>query len=170
MTNQSIPTLLVTIEAYLQSERPDYFARLMAGASSEQLAAFESRLGMTLPSAFHELYRWRNGQDPNCFEGLSGNQEFMGLGDILETKEMLDDMIGTDFDEPTWWRRGWVPFLSNGAGSYLCIDMQAEDDGAPGQLIEFWKADADRPITYPSLAQWLSRLAASMDDGTYEVF
>jgi hypothetical protein len=25
----------------------------------------------------------------------------------------------SDFDRPEWWRRGWVPLLSNGGGSHL---------------------------------------------------
>ncbi len=68
---------------------------------------------------------------------------------------MLDGMIGYDFDDPKYWRRGWVPFLHNGGGSYLCLDLLAEDGGDPGQLIAFWKQDSDRPIEYPDLRAWI---------------
>ena len=62
-----------------------------------------------------------------------------------------------------------MPFLHNGGGSYLCLDLTAEDGGTPGQLIGFWKADDDRPVEYPSLVAWLNELAESMERGTLEV-
>lgn len=169
MSTQSISALLVAIQSYLERERPDYVEKMMPGASTEALAAFESRFGVTMPAAFHALYRWHDGQDPWCFTGLVDNWSLMRLDDIIDGKEILDGMIGLDFEDPAWWRRGWIPFLHNGGGSHLCIDLRVEDGGTPGQLIEFWKADADRPVTYPNLEQWLIELHASMEDGTYSV-
>lgn len=66
-------------------------------------------------------------------------------------------------------RRGWVPFLHNGAGSYLCLDLAVEDGGEVGQLIAFWKRDQDRPVEYPSVGAWLAALVASMEDGSLEL-
>jgi cell wall assembly regulator SMI1 len=81
----------------------------------------------------------------------------------------LDGMIGYDFKDPRHWRRGWVPFLHNGGGSYLCVDLAAEDGGTPGQLIGFWKADKDRPVEYSSVEAWLNNLADSKERGTLEI-
>ena len=61
------------------------------------------------------------------------------------------------------------PFLHNGGGSHLCVDVAAEDGGNPDQLIEFWKADEDRPVTYPNLEAWLTELVESMEDGSLEL-
>jgi cell wall assembly regulator SMI1 len=36
-------------------------------------------------------------------------------------------MIGYGFDDPKWERRGWIPFLSNGGGDRLGLDLMAED-------------------------------------------
>ncbi len=147
--------LVQHLDAELSASRPDYYSRLQPGASEEQLDALESVLPQGLPGAFRSLYRWKNGQPEYPFESLYGNRSFLSLEEIGEIKQMLDGMIGYDFDDPKYWRRGWVPFLHNGGGSYLCLDLLAEDGGDPGQLIAFWKQDSDRPIEYPDLRAWI---------------
>jgi cell wall assembly regulator SMI1 len=160
---------ITRIDHWLAQHRPDYYAQLQPGVDASALDAFESRFSLPLPSAFRELYQWRNGQRLDCSDSLQGNWTFEPLEEVSERKDMLDGMIGYDFDDPKYWRRGWVPFLHNGGGSHLCVDLAAEDGGAPGQLIEFWKADDDRPVAYPSIETWLNGLADSMEQGTLKV-
>src|SRR5262249_14844943 len=153
---------------WLAAQRPQDFASLQPGVTDAQLDAFLTRFSFKLPTAFPALYRRRNGQPHDCFEHPPGDREFCSPGGFAESKAMLDSMIGHDFEEG-WWRRGWVPFLHNGGGSYLCVDITAEEGGTPGQLVAFWKADADRPIEYASLEEWIERLVSSMEDGTIEI-
>jgi cell wall assembly regulator SMI1 len=163
-------SLLERLERWLAANQPDYLAKLQSGVADAQLDAFESQFSLLLPAAFRALYRWRNGQEDGCYKSLYENRMFSPLESVADTKELLDGMIGHDFDSPEWWRRGWVPFLSNGGGSHLCLDLAAEDGGQVGQLIAFWKADEDRPVEYPSLEAWLADLVDSMESGEYEVF
>src|SRR4051812_12366398 len=160
---------ITRVDRWLAAHRPDYYARLQPGVSDPALDAVESRFSLRLPIAFRELYRWRNGQQPDDSKSLEQNWMFCALEEITDTKDMLDGMIGYDFEDPRYWRRGWVPFLSNGGGSYLCVDLAAEDGGTPGQLVEFWKADQDRPVAYPSVEAWLNGVADSMEQGALEV-
>jgi cell wall assembly regulator SMI1 len=161
--------LIERMDRWLAANRPDYYALLQPGVSDAELDAFETKFGMKLPLAFRELYRWRNGQDPMSFVSLQDNRSFCTLQEIVSTKEELDGMIGYDFEDPRYWRRGWVPFLHNGGGSYLCVDMAAEDGGHPGQLIGFWKADQDRPVEFASTEAWLAELVDSMESGRLEL-
>ena len=94
---------------------------------------------------------------------------FLSLREINGAKAELDRCIGYDFDDPRYWRRAWVPFLNNGGGSYLCVDLAAEDGGTPGQLIAFWKAGEDRPVEYARVEEWLNELADSVERGTLEI-
>jgi cell wall assembly regulator SMI1 len=164
-----VETLIERMDRWLAANRPKYYAGLQPGATDTDLDAFEARFALKLPAAFRQLYRWRNGQDPMSSAPLHLNRSFETLGAITSTKELLDGMIGYDFEDPRWWRRGWVPFLHNGGGSYLCVDVAAEGGGRPGQLVAFWKADADRPVEYPSLEAWLAELVSSMEDGSLEL-
>ena len=83
------------------------------------------------------LYQWRNGQRLDCFASLEYNRMFMPLEDAASTKRLLDGMIGKDFERPNWWRKEWVPFLSNGGGDYLCLDLSTADGDIPPQVITF---------------------------------
>lgn len=162
-------SMIERMDRWLAANRSGYYALLQPGATDAELDAFEATFSLMLPPAFRQLYRWRNGQDPMSFAPLQMNRTFSTLEEITSTKELLDSMIGYDFDDPKWWRRGWVPFLHNGGGSHLCVDVAAEDGGQPGQLVAFWKADEDRPVEYPSLEAWLVELVASMEDGPLEL-
>jgi cell wall assembly regulator SMI1 len=168
MTPMSHGALIERMDAWLATNRADYRALLQPGVDDAALDGFEAKFSLTLPAAFRALYTWRNGQPNSCFDSLQDNRMFSAIEDIADTKEMLDDMIGSDFEDPATWRRGWVPFLSNGGGSYLCVDVDAEGGGQPGQLVAFWKADEDRPVEHASVDAWLADLVASMEAGTIE--
>jgi cell wall assembly regulator SMI1 len=161
--------LIARMDRWLASNRSDYYGLLQRGATDAELDAFEARLSLRLPAAFRQLYRWRNGQDPGSSNPLQFNRTFSMLEEVVSAKEELDSMIGFDFEDPKYWRRGWVPFLHNGAGSYLCLDLAAEDGGQIGQLIAFWKRDEDRPVEYSSLEAWLEALVTSMENGSLEL-
>jgi cell wall assembly regulator SMI1 len=162
--------LIERMDSWLKANRPDYYVQLQPGVTEARLDAFESRFSLKLPAPFRQIYRWRNGQNPMSTDAIQMNWGFSPLEDIADSKDNLDGMIGYDFDDPRWWRRGWVPFLHNGGGSYLCLDVAAEDGGRPGQLIEFWKTDADRPVEYASVDAWLEQLVAAMENGSLDLY
>jgi cell wall assembly regulator SMI1 len=157
------------MDRWLRRNRAEYYARLRPGATVESLAAFEERFALELPPEFRALYMWRDGQDSDELASLQDNRMLSSLRDIADTKEMLDGMIGFDFDDPRWWRRGWIPFLSNGGGDHLCLDLAAEDGGEPGQVVAFWHDWEDRSVEYPSFSEWLKGLVESMENGTLEL-
>jgi cell wall assembly regulator SMI1 len=161
--------LIGRLDRWLACNRPDYYARLQPGASDEALDAFESRFALRLPLPFREFYRWRNGQESVCSESFQGNRMFSSLEEVAASKEILDGMIGSDFEDPRWWRRGWVPFLANGGGDVLCLDVTAEGDGTPGQLVAFWHDWDKRSVEFPSFKAWLRELTGSMEAGTLKL-
>src|SRR5262245_14700460 len=106
--------LLGRMDHWLAVNRPDYYALLQPGATAAELDAFEEHFSLRLPVSFRALYRWRSGQDPGSSNPLQMNRTFSTLEEVRSTKAELDSMIGYDFDDPAYWRRGWVPFLHNG--------------------------------------------------------
>ena len=154
--------LVARLDAWLSRHRPAYHARLLPGLTDEEWVGFESRIGLKLPDAFRVFYQWRNGQPNDYFKSFRGNRTWTPTVDIIDTKELLDSMIGSDF-EPGWWEQSWVPFLHNGAGSHLCVDVAGANGGTPGQLVEFWNRDRDRPVAAPSLEHWLHQFVRSLE-------
>jgi cell wall assembly regulator SMI1 len=161
--------LIGRLDRWLAANRPDYYAHLLPGATDAQLDAFEAQFSLKLPDAFRRLYRWRNGHDQFRSESLVQNLMFSSLEDIARQKELLDGMIGADFEDPWWWRRSWVPFLENGAGDHLCVDLVAEGRGIPGQVIMFYHDWERRPVRALSLEAWLTDLVSSMESGSLQL-
>jgi len=153
--------LIDQLDGYLARCRPDYYYQLQPGVRDQVLDAFQTQLRSELPPLFRLLYKWRNGQNTNCSANLIDNWMFSPLEEVISTKEMLDGMIGTDFEEPDWWSRGWVPFLSNGGGDHLCLDLAAEFGGIPGQLISFWHDWANRSVKFANMETWLLAVVKS---------
>lgn len=98
--------LIKRIAGGLAANQPGYYAALQPGVTEADLDVFEQRFSCRLPLAFRALYRWRNGQPASLSESLQGNRMFTPLEDLAETKELLDGMIGSDFEDERWWRRG----------------------------------------------------------------
>jgi cell wall assembly regulator SMI1 len=131
--------LIRRADAWLQRNRPDYYASLRAGASDAGLDAYAARFGLELPAELRQIYRWRDCQDPAVSDALVYNHMFIPLEASASSKEELDGMIGFDFEDPNWWRRGWVPFTSSFGGDHYCVDLDAEAGAAAGRVIGFWR-------------------------------
>jgi cell wall assembly regulator SMI1 len=164
-----VEVLIERLDRWLAANRPDFYAHLLPGSGDFQLDTFEARFALTLPDSLRQLYHWRNGHDQLQSESLVHNLMFSSLEDVARQKELMDGMIGSDFENPQWWRRSWVPFLENGAGDHLCVDTAAEDGGTSGQVLMFYHDWEHRPIRSPSLEAWLSGLVESMESGTLQL-
>jgi cell wall assembly regulator SMI1 len=124
-----------------------------------------------LPSAFHELYQWHDGQSFDCYEAFQDNRVFMALDDARESHEILTELLDAgEFQRANWWSRHWVPFLYNGAGDYVCVDLAGTFTGQVGQIIEFWHDDAGRNVIAPSLEAWLADYAALLERTEWEYY
>lgn len=161
-----IDDTLKELDRLLSERRPEYYKLLNPSISKSYFEQFRDKFDLALPEDFEKFYSWKNGQDPMSSMPLYQNRTIMQFDELVDVKEMLDGMIGYDFDDPKYWRKGWVPFLHNGGGSYLCLDLLAEDGGEKGQLIAFWKADTDRPVEHNNISNWLSWLVKSINDNT----
>ena len=111
---------LERIDSLFKEKRPEYYSYLQDEVSDDKIVELEKILPGKLPPEFIELYKWKNGQDPRKFHSFYENRMFMPIEEIIEIKELMDGMIGYDFEDPKYWRKGWIPFLSNGGGSHLC--------------------------------------------------
>jgi cell wall assembly regulator SMI1 len=160
--------LIRRADMWLKANRPDYYAILRPGVDDAALDAYEARFGLVLPTEFRQLYRWRDGQDLEPSVALVHNHMFVSLSHSASGKEMLNGMIGTDFDDPAWWRHGWVPFTDSYGGDHYCVDLDAEG-GTPGQVIDFWHDEPTRNLLAASLADWFRKLVVAMEEGRLEL-
>ena len=165
MVRLSIDELIARLNAALQKRRPDFYKCLQPGLTNAQILSLEEKVGVTLPDDFKKFYAWKNGQNIEAGRFVA-NYDFMDVNGIIYTVEMMNHMTqGGEFDRANWWNIGWIPFLYNGGGDSVCLDLAGSFNGEIGQIIEFWHASADRDITHQSFYKWLETLVLAMESG-----
>jgi cell wall assembly regulator SMI1 len=151
--------LLARLDRWLGEHRPHFQEGLYPGASPADLDAFQTRLGMSLPRELRSLLAWHSGQSTEFRGHFEGNFDLMSIHEILAAKQELDAGDRTQ----TGWQTGWIPFLQDDQGDYVCVDtVQA---GAP--VREFCQGRADHPVVAPSLPAWLEKFATAIEQGRY---
>jgi cell wall assembly regulator SMI1 len=155
--------LLARFDALLQQHRPDYYAQLGPPTTDAEMAAVKAAFALVLPPELRHWYGWRNGQAPFCFDSLVGPYEFPSLADVADSMRINCELLADGDFVANWWRPSWFPFLTNGSGDHLCLDLEGTFTGQPGQLIEHWNDDATRTVVFPTLSAWLAAAVAAYE-------
>ncbi|MEW4369685.1 SMI1/KNR4 family protein [Paenibacillus kandeliae] len=120
---------------------------LRQGATFEQFVQLEQTLAVSLPEPMKQLYSIHDGQEETLdINILLRNLTFLSVQRIIETWQFLQEEFDPDGWEPDagdgvkpfLWNPRWIPFATNGAGDYVCIDTDPAADGVQGQVLYFW--------------------------------
>lgn len=157
--------LWTTLEAWLAANDPLRLTNFKQPASDTELDMLEQALGLPFPEDFKEFLKIHNGQ-PGTGPSLFEQGRLLGTTDILIEWQTWNELLQSgEFDEnhsaPSaeikagWWRPGWVPFLSNGRGDHLCLDMDPSTSGIRGQVIEVLHDFESRQWLTAGFTEWL---------------
>lgn len=168
-------------EEYLKNNYPIILKALNDSATEDEIAYAEKIMGLNFPKSFKELLRIHNGQSDE-FTGVIGNYYLLSLKEIIETwetmKELLENNEFEDFEEVNpvgpvkkefWWNPYWIPFVTNGSGDNICIDLDPDKEGTIGQIITFWHDWEKRKVISNSLEEWFREIIQCLEDGTYSL-
>ena len=154
------------IGSWLAENRAEYARGLHAGASEKKLAGLEKTVGRALPISLHALFRWHDGAEGYS---LFHHHNLMSVKEVSYTWKVMRDLL-PQFEgegQRNWWKKGWVPFLDNGGGDSLVVDLEGTFTGRAGQVLEFWHADSDRNVEFPDLMTWAEVFADSLEAGAW---
>ncbi|GAA5088752.1 hypothetical protein GCM10023210_12710 [Chryseobacterium ginsengisoli] len=146
------------LDKFLSTLRPEFYSELNDPLTDEELDNLENYYKVEIPKDLRTLYKWKNGQNMNCFDSFVNNSMFIPLNQALFDASELNPMIGTDFEIENWWNENWIPIFQNGGGDSICYDLYGVFTGQKDQLIEFWHADNDRNIIAETLESFLDKL------------
>jgi cell wall assembly regulator SMI1 len=155
--------LLAILDSNLKTKRPDFYSKLNPALTGEQISELENKFHFTLPDALKEIYKWKNGQRDDCYSGFISNSMFMPLENVFRSKEIMDGMIGYDFEIENWWNKNWFPIFDNGSGDTICYDNEGIFTGQQGQMLEFRHADNDRNVIFPDLFTFFEAIVKCYD-------
>jgi len=153
MATDGLESLLQKMDAGLEAHHPAAWDTLQAPAHETELEA----LGATcledraLPAQLAILYRWHNGQ--TGFRSLSeeDNRIFLPISRTIAAWQFLRNEPDLK-DRPP---RSRLPVFANGAGDYLMLETEGENEG---KLIGWFHDDDRRPTEYASIQDWTENL------------
>lgn len=171
------------IERYLEEQRPGRYASLEPGATASQISALGKSVGRRIPKDLAGSMERHDGQRG---EELWDLWQLLPASRIEQTWRVLSELTDDgEFDgyrtehgsrvRKGWWRKGWIPFASDGCGDHLCVDLDPGPKGTKGQVIHFRHDDGRRTVEAKSFAVWLRRVARTLpstggDDSPGPVF
>jgi cell wall assembly regulator SMI1 len=157
------------IERWLEAQQEGLSAKLAPGTTVEELDAAERKLGIRLPEDVRESYLRHDGEQR--FLGLFVGWSQLSLRDVqrewaFERWEERAPRSRGPVKALSWSSR-WIPVLANGAGDFLCVDLEPPEAGTPGQLISVYHDDPERIRMTRSFTSWLTRFADRLESGEY---
>lgn len=172
--------LLEEIIEQLRFDLPGLAASFNPPATEEELRKAEEELGFSLPAELRELYQIHNGQSedgPGFFFGLP----FLSLEDMLAEwriwAELEEEyaMEGGHYSVPAAWikeryiNRYWLPISKDWGGNHLGIDLDPDEKGVSGQVINFGRDEEVKYVVARRLTDFLQCIRDTAREGNYSV-
>ena len=160
LVNNGRETVLQLLEE-ASSDETNYY--LLPGAPPDLIDEYLSAVGNDVPGLLLEMYRRADGQDSLALLPLLPQTDyhknrgwyFLPIREALtDWRSMTEALENGAFEaqrnlksdpgiSKAWWHRGWIPFMLDGCGGYVCFDLAPAAGGTVGQVLLF---DHDSPV------------------------
>lgn len=180
-------TSLHALEEWFSHHLPEVLADLNPGATDDELRAFASAVDVTLPAGFLDLYRWHNGQKMEIHTGPWYGLTFIPLSrslsewqswvDVLSqsSSELLASLnrgatsVPPGFVRCVYANKGWIPFAYDWAGNHLGVDLDPDEKGTFGQVINFGRDEERKIAIAPSIDAFVDWMVAELRAGNFRI-
>ncbi len=172
--------LLREIIELLRADLPALKASLNPPATETELREAEEELGMVLPPDLKELYQIHNGESeggPGLFFGLP----FLSLADLLSEWRIWAGLeaeyaaVGDHYSVPAGWikeryiNRNWLPISKDWGGNHLGLDLDPDEMGRKGQVINFGRDEEMKYVIALTLTDLLRFIRDAAMEKKYSV-
>lgn len=172
--------LLNEIIEHLKDTLPNLAAFLNPPATQEELRKAEEELGFSLPAELRELYLIHNGEregGPGLFFGLPflSVEEMMAEWKIWVGLEEEYAFMGEHDSVPARWikeryiNRYWLPISRDWGGNHLGIDMDPDEFGQAGQVINFGRDEEVKYVIARSVTDLLRFIRDTAKQGNFSI-
>ena len=192
MSATELPRLWRALKAALAAIDPRIPENLYPGADDGAIERLRAGLTVDLPPELEALYRENNGEGrlgldyeaPVAFFWVGNPARATGRNDYYFMEIDGLDGVVTEFaaftetadrraDLACMERRGpvrnsstaWIPFAKDFGGNYLCVDLDPDIGGTPGQIIEAAFDDGRLGVVSTGLATYLTELHRALTRG-----
>ncbi|MDH6351805.1 internalin A [Brevibacillus sp. 1238] len=158
--------LIQDIFGLLRTEVPGIAEAFHPPASLEEIQRAEAELGMKLPGELKELYQVCNGEKENG-PGLFFGLPLLSLTDLVAEWKIWADLEsdyaieGDHYSVPPGWikeryiNRCWLPISKDWGGNHLGLDLDPDEQGKSGQVINFGRDEHVKYVIAHNLTEML---------------
>lgn len=183
LLEEDIAPVIARLDAWYAAHlSPDDYV-FNPSATDEQLDTFERLIGIKLPRAYRQLYRWHDGENDDRWG------HFYGLP-LLPLKDaefqwktwmrVLADFDGNRYEirgeawpsgavDPAYINPLWIPLTHDGSGNHIGLDFDPWSQGRVGQVILFGRDEDVKAVLAESLGKFLEWIADLLESGNFRL-
>lgn len=162
----------------LREELPELAESLNPHATEEELRQTEEELGFALPLELRELYLIHNGEKDEG-TGLFFGLPFLSLEGMLSEWRVWAELEeeyaleGGHHSVPAGWikeryiNRYWLPISKDWGGNNIGIDLDPDENGIRGQVINFGRDEEVKYVIARQTAHFLQFIRDTVMEGNY---
>lgn len=161
-----------TYKQALFAKMPSLRDKLNGCATLDKLISAERALGIRFPTELKELYLANNGDDPEAMCGVILGFHFLSLDEVVSEVSHWSELAekhrneGTEhftskpegFIKRQYASAKWIPICADGGGNFLGLDLDPDERGRVGQIINFGRDEHDKEVFAYSLNAFFERL------------
>ena len=156
--NMKVETSFETIRLWLQTNAAPLYDEFNPPASAEEIHAFESQAGVTLPRSLRAAYSIYNGEKGTT-NGIFGAWRWLPLNEAMSHRQYL-------LESGLSLAAGAIPVLISGGGDYFYAES-VESARNDSEIMEWWHEQPGRDVKYKSFAAFLAEFAELLERGQY---
>jgi len=183
LIEEDIAPVLARLDAWYAAHLPPDRYRFNPPAAEAQLAALERLVGFQMPPAYHQLYRWHDGEDDDRrghIYGLPLLSLKWATSEWTAWNEVLAEFDGDRYRVPgASWPPGAIdpayinprriPLTVDGSGNSIGLDFDPWPAGRVGQVILYGREEDLKALLAPSLGKFLEWIADLLESGNFRL-
>lgn len=148
------------------TKRKEHFK--MIGTTEETIQEIEDKMGIAFPRSLRDFYLTMNGEQSTfhgSFFGLMvySIEEMYRVWEewrVYDADEELNDSeyyasIVSNKVQCLYTNPLWIPLAHDGAGNYFGIDLDPDEEGVVGQIINFGRDENEKMVFADSLVEFI---------------
>ncbi len=176
-------SIYTNLESWFSQNLPELVQDFNSSASLESIKNLEKLVWQELPSEFHELYSWHDGQRKNIHTWPWYGLSFLTIEEVFRHWEVWHDlkddsasmvdkyMTSTPKNciKCNYKNHNWIPFWYDYGGNFLWIDLSPDTWGTRGQVINFWRDEDDKYVIASGIQEFVKWLYSELSAGNYNI-
>jgi cell wall assembly regulator SMI1 len=181
--DEDIAPILARLDLWYAAHLPSDRYRFNPPASGTAIEEAERDLGIAMPRAWRQLYRWHDGEEDDRFGHVYG-LPILPLDRVVAEwrswREVLKDLHGNRYAvrggswpagavDPAYINLRRVPLTSDGSGNHIGLDLDPWPGGRVGQIILYGRDEDMKAVIAPSLGSFLGWVAELLESGNFRL-